>query len=66
MIGKIYLTNLKSCRHLTRGQKIREPYGQKMRKSVEGGNPQTSSRGKITRATALVASALPNPPKEKM
>ncbi len=36
LIGKIYLTNLKSCRCLTRGQKIREPYRQKMRKSDEG------------------------------
>jgi hypothetical protein len=32
MIGKIYLTKLKSCRCLARGQKIREPYRQKMRK----------------------------------
>jgi hypothetical protein len=36
-----------------------------MRKYVEGRNPQTVSRGKFTRATALVASAHPNPPKKK-
>jgi hypothetical protein len=55
MIGKIYLTKLKSCRCLARGQKIREPNRQKMRKYVEGRNPQTLSRGRFTRATALVA-----------
>jgi hypothetical protein len=66
MIGKIYLTKLKSCRCLARGQKIREPNRQKMRKYVEGRNPQTISRGKFTRAAALVASAHPKShPKER-
>jgi hypothetical protein len=68
MIGKIYLTKLKSCRCLDRGQKTREPNRRKMRKYVEGRNPQTVSRGKFTRAAALVASAHPksHPKKKKM
>ncbi len=36
-----------------------------MRKYVEGRNPQTVSRGKFTRATALVASAHPKPTQKK-
>jgi hypothetical protein len=62
MIGKIYLTNLKSCRY--RHSRTENPPAERVGNAQIswGENPQTSSRGRFTRATALVASTHPNPP----
>jgi hypothetical protein len=62
MDGKICLTNLKSCRyrHL-RIEKSAKRVGEK-RANRLGRNPQTLTRGRATRAPALVAPTHPDPP----
>ncbi len=62
MDGKIYLTNLKSYRY--RHSRIEKSAKQVQEKCANrlGRNPQTLTRGRATRAPALVAPTLPNPP----